>query len=255
MNIQFLKEVSDVLKDVLIENGYSTEGQELGTFVGEFKTYKVSYSDDKKTFTVGVAPTDTESFTELSSWYFDESDHGPKDTLCIGEDFLEAVAKDLGVTVIKASDGTTKEVALPEKAAAGVEPAIDAFAQKFLALFPQYKEDYKEMVARYGDFLYIEFFKRYGIAKMKELMADEQKNKKQLTKYWTMLGDMHYEGELIVGDIICTVILAGTFGNDPAAYDAVAEKYLADYPFLKGSGRAAVYNYKRSKKLRAVIEG
>ncbi len=255
MNIQFLKEVTDVLKDVLIENGYSTEGQELGTFVGEFKTYKVSYSDDRKMFSVGVAPADTESFTELSSWYFDESDHGAKDTACIGEDFLEAVAKDLGVTVVKAADGTTKEVALPEKAAVGTEPGIEAFAQKFLAMFPQYKEDYKAMVAKYGDFLYVEFFKRYGIAKMKELMADEDKNKKQLTKFWSMLGDMHYEGELIVGDVICSVILAGSFGNEPAVFDAAADKYLADYPFLKGAGRAAVHDYKRNKKLRNVLEG
>ena len=255
MNIQFLKEVSDVLKDVLVENGYSPEGQELGTFKGEFKTYKVAYLDDKKLFTVSVAPTDTENYTELSSWFFDESDHGPKDTACIGEDFLTAVAKDLGVTIVRATDGTVQEVAMPTKAAAGTEPGIEAFAQKFLAMFPQYKDSYKEMVAKYGDFLYVEFFKHYGIAKMKELMADETANKKQLTKYWTMLGDMHYEGELIVGDVICAVILAGSFGNDPAAFDAAADKYLADYPFLKGAGHAAVRNYKHNKKLRKVIEG
>ncbi len=255
MNIQFTKEVSDVLKDVLAENGYSAEGQELGTFKGEFKTYKVAYNEDKKMFSVAVAPTDTDNYTELSAWFFDESDHGPKDTLCIGEDFLEAVAKDLGVKVVKDANGSVKEVALPEKAAVGVEPGIEAFAQKFLAMFPQYKDEYKAMVAKYGDFLYVEFFKRYGIEKMKELMADETKNKKQLTKYWNMLGAMHYEGELIVGDLICTVILAGTFGEEPQKYDAAAEKYLADFPFLKSAGAASVHDFKHNKKLRKLIMG
>ena len=139
------------------------------------------------------------------------------------------------------------------KAAAGTEPGIEAFAQKFLAMFPQYKDSYKEMVAKYGDFLYVEFFKRYGVEKMQELMADETKNKRQLTKYWNMLGDMHYEGELVVGDLICVVILTGAFGKDPAKFDAAADKYLAEYPFLKASAKASVHDYKNNKKLRNIL--
>lgn len=254
MNIQYLKEVCDVLSDVMKENGYSTDGQELGTFKGEFKTYKVAYTDDKKMFSVSVAPAESESFTEISSWFFDEADHGTKDTACIGEDFLEAICKDAGIAVVKAADGTTKEIALPEKAALGTEPGIEAFAQKFLAMFPQYKEPYKEMMAKYGEFMYVEFFKRYGIAKMNELMANEIANKKQLTKYWNMLGDMHYEGELVVSDVICAVILAGAFGKEPQKFDEAAEKYLADYPFLKSAGKTMVHDYKNNRKLRKMLE-
>ena len=227
MNIQFLKEVTDILAPVLTENGF-TAANELGTFKGEYKTYRVSYNEDKKLFEVAVAPAESESFTSLSNWYFDENDHGPKDTLCIGEDFLTAVAKDAGIKVI---------------------------TQKFLAMFPQYKDTYKAEVAKYGDFMYVDFFKKYGIEKMRELMADETANKKQLTKYWNMLGDMHYEGELVVADLICTVILAGSFGNEPEKYDEAAEKYLNDYPFLKASGKASVHDYKHNKKLRKLIEG
>ena len=254
MNIQYLKEVCDVLSGVLTENGYSADGQELGTFKGEFKTYRVAYNDSAREFSVAVTPTDTENYTVLSTWFFDENDHGAKDTTFIGEDFLEAVAKDLGVKIVKSADGSAKEIAMPEKAAVGAEPGIEAFTQKFLAMFPQYKDAYKESVAKYGDFLYVDFYKRYGIAKMKELMADEQANKKQLNKYWNMLGDMHYNGEMIVGDVICAVILAGTFGNEPEKFDAAAEKYLADYPFLKSAATAAVQDYKKNKRLRKVIE-
>lgn len=254
MDIKYLKEVTDVLSAFMSDNGFSTEGQELGTYVGEFKTYKIAYTDDRKMFSVSVAPAESDSFTELSSWFFDESDHGAKDTACIGEDFLEAIAKDAGITVIKAADGSTKEIALPEKAALGTEPDIGAFTQKFLAMFPQYKETYKEMVAKYGDFLYVEFFKRYGVERMTTLMANEVANKKQLTKYWNMLGDMHYEGELVVGDVICSVILCGAFGKEPQKFDEAAEKYLADYPFLKSAGSVAVHDYKHNRKLRKLLE-
>ena len=255
MNIQFLKEVTDVLTPVLTKNGYSTKDLELGCYRGESKNYRVSYNEAKKLFSVEVSNVDADTYTILSTWYFDENDHGAKDTVCIGEDFLEAIAKDAGIKVVKTADGKTLDIAMPEKAALGTEPGIEAFTQKFLAMFPQYKDAYKESVVKYGDFLFVDFYKKYGIEKMKELMADEVANKKQLTKYWTMLGDMHYEGELIVADLICSVILAGTFGNDPQKYDSAAEKYLVNHPFLKAAGKASVYDYKHNKKLRKLIEG
>lgn len=255
MNIQYLKEVTDVLAEFMNENGFSSKGQELGCFKGEYKIYRVSYDEAKKTFAVEVCPVESENYTLLSTWFFDEADHGARDTACIGEDFLEAIAKDAGITVVKIADGTTKEIAMPEKAALGTEPGIEAFTQKFLAMFPQYKDAYKESVAKYGDFLYVNFYKKYGIEKMQELMADEAANKKQLTKYWNMLGDMHYEGELAVADVICSVIIAGSFGKEPQRFDEIADKYLADYPFLKASAKASVNDYKNNKKLRKIIEG
>ncbi len=254
MNVQYIKEVCEVWEGTLAESGFSSKEQETGFFKGEFKTYRVAYHESKKLFTLSVAQNESESFTELSSWYFDEDSHGSKDTKCIGEDFLESFAKDAGVKIIKKSDGTAKEVALPEKAAVGTEPGIEAFTQKFLAMFPEYKETYKESVAKYGDFLYVDFYKRYGVKKMQELMQYEIANKKLLTKYWNMLGDMHYEGELIVGDVICSVILAGAFGLEPQKFDEAAEKYLADYPFLKSAAKAAVHDFKNNKKLRKALE-
>lgn len=254
MDIQYLKEVSEVIAPFMADNGFTAVPDVLGAFANDTKKFSVAYDEAKREFTVGVAPLESDSLTVLSSWYFDENDHGPKDTACIGEDFVEAVAKDIGVKVVKTADGTTKEIAMPEKAALGTEPGIEAFTQKFLAMFPQYKDNYKESVAKYGDFLYVDFYKRYGVEKMRELMTDEAKNKKVLTKFWNMLGDMHYEGELVVADLICSVILAGAFGESPEKFDAAAEKYLAEYPFLKGSATASVHDYKNNKKLRKALE-
>jgi hypothetical protein len=259
MNIQYLKEVTEIITPFMNEHGFSSKGLNLGVYMGELKAYKVAYNEEKKEFSVSVSPIDSDgnadAYVPLSTWYFDENDHGAKDTVCIGEDFLSAIAADAGIKSVKTADGSVKEVALPEKAAIGTDPGVEAFAQKFLAMFPQYKDSYKDMVAKYGDFMYVEFFKRYGIEKMNELCSDETANKKQLAKYWSMLGDMHYNGEFIVGDIICAVILAGSFGNNPAKYDELAEKYLADYPFLKTAGKTSVQNYKHDKKLRKLIEG
>ena len=256
MNIVYTKEVNSFLYDFMKEHGFSNEGLDTGLYKNDSKIYKVAYCDETKMFTISVAALDSDGnagdYNQLSAWLFDEENHGKNDTKCIADDFSEAVAKDSGIKLSTAS--STKDVAMPEKAESGTEPGIEAFTQKFLAMFPQYKDAYKEMVVRYGDFLYVEFYRHYGIEKMQELMADTQNNKRQLTKYWKMLGDMHYQGDGALGDLICVVIIAGSFGNNPADFDAAAEKYLAEYPFLKSAGSAAAHNYKTNARLRKNIE-
>ncbi len=258
MNIKYIKELNDSINPFFNNNGFSSENQDTGIYKGENKIYKISYESEIKQFVLSSAPIITDdadaNYTALSTWYFDEDNHGPKDIQCIADDFIATAAKNEGIKL--AASGITadlSEIALPERSKDGDEPGIEAFTQKFLALFPQYKDTYKESIAIYGDFLYVDFFKTYGVEKMNELLADEGKNKKQLKKYWDMLGDMHYEGETIVGDLICAVILAGSFKGDSFKFREVAEKYLSDYPFLKTAGLAAVENYKKDKKLREIL--
>ncbi len=257
MDIKYINEISSAMHDFMNSHGFSSENQEVGTWNGEGKTYKVAYLNERKSFCVSVSTINAEGetidFNELSSWYFDVASHGANDTKCIAEDFIKAIAKDNNIKIVTTADKGFEEIALPKKAEVGTEPNVEAFTQKFLAMFPQYKDTYKAMMVKYGDFLYVEFYKNYGIEKMKELMADESKNKKLLQKYWKMLGEMHYEGDSTVGDIICTVIIAGTFFENPAAFTAAADKYLADYPFLKSAARASVLGFKKNKKLRKAL--
>jgi hypothetical protein len=256
MNVTYIKEVCSNMHEFMNSNGFSTAGQDTGIFKGTEKQYKVSYNDSAKQFVLSVTniPDEGEEavYSAVTSWLFDENDHGANDTKCIAEDFVSAVAEANGIKIVTTPAGNIEQVVMPEKAAEGADPGIEAFTQKFLAMFPQYKEDYKLSIATYGDFLYVDFFKKYGVQKLRELTDAE--NKKQLTKYWNMLGDMHYEGEALVGDIICAVIIAGTFGQNPAEFDNAAAKYLTDYPFLKQAGAAAAKNYKSNKKLRKVLE-
>lgn len=258
MDIKYTVELNGLLSEFMNSNGFSSEGQDTGYYRSEAKVYKVAYDEALKEFSIAsaqiIADEEPTSFKTLSAWLFDEENHGAKDISCISEDFIAAVAKEEHIKLAAASVPGAENVALPEKGAVGEDPGIEAFTQKFLAMFPQYKDSYKNNVAKYGDFLYVEFFKTYGVEKMCELKTDEVKNKKALKKYWDMLGSMHYEGEQIVGDVICAVIIAGSYKGDTAAFTASAEQFLSDYPFLKTAGYAAVNNYKSDKKLRAVLE-
>lgn len=256
MDIKYIKEVTSAMHEFMTGHGFTAD-HENSMFKGEGKAYKVSYDEQKKVFSLAVLTIaedgDEGASKTLSTWYFDEQSHGNNDTLCVAEDFVHAVAKDNGIKIVSSVENGLQEIALPQKAEAGTEPNIEAFTQKFLAMFPQYKDTYRAMMAKYGSFLYVEFYKTYGIEKMKELMANESANKKQLQKYFKMLGEMHYEGDSNVADVICTVILAGSFYDDITAFDTAATKYLEDFPFLKAAARAAVVNFKKNKKLRNAL--
>ena len=181
MDIKYIVELNGLLSEFMNSHGFSSKDQDTGFYKSENKIYKVSYDEASKEFYIAVASIiadeDSASYKTISAWLFDEANHGPKDIALISEDFIAAVAKEEGIKISTGMVIDTESVALPEKAAEGEDPGIEAFTQKFLAMFPQYKDAYKESVAKYGDFLYVDFYKRYGIAKMKELMADEQANK------------------------------------------------------------------------------
>lgn len=257
MDIKYIKEINAAVSEFFNSNGFSSEGQDTGFYKSEDKIYRISYNAEAKLFILSVASViadDAEAnYSTLATWYFDEANHGAKDIQYIAEDFIGTVAKKEGIQIASSTAVDTSNIALPEKNKEGDEPGIEAFAGKFLALFPQYKDAYKEMIATYGDFLYVEFFKTYAVEKLCELKADENKNKKQLKKYFDMLGQMHYDGEAIVGDVICSVIFAGAFKGNATEYLQLANTYLADWQFLKTAGIAAVNNYKTDKKLRELL--
>ena len=252
MNITYLDEIINNLKEFMSQHDFTLNNN--GDFISDDRNFKVDYDDARKEFILLCAEPDTtgdkENYSEISAWYFDFDSHGPNDTKVIADDFIDIISSKLGLS--KSDAKTKSQVALPSKAVTGQAPGIEAFTGKFLAMFPQYKDAYKEQVAEYGQFLPVHFYKKYGVEKLRELLVAG--NKKAIIKYFTMLEDMFIEGDKPVGNIICSVIIAGTFKGDSAEFEKVAENYLKDLNYIKLSGRASVAEYKRNSKLRAVIE-
>lgn len=251
MNSQYLNEVIEKFSGFASQNDLQSVVDCKGEFVKDNVKFKIEYSQERKQFTFSYAEKGEETFgefTELTAWLFDEENHGSKDIDVIAEDFVESASVKLGI--IKKSG--VKQVALPSKAEAGKTPGIEALTQKFLAVFPVYKEEYVAHVEKYNGFLPIEFFKTTAVPKLKELV-DDTKAKKQLTKYFQMLQDMFVDGDREVGNIICSVIIAGAFDGNTEKWVALYDGALKDCQYLRQSGKAAIEEYKRNTKLRAIF--
>ena len=102
---------------------------------------------------------------------------------------------------------------------------VDSLANRFGALYPEYKDVIKQNIVDYGEFLPETFFTEHGNEKVLDIIkngtAAEQK------RLFKMLGEVFEDGTNEVQDIIGVTIL-GEMKNDPDMM-AVADKYMSEY--------------------------
>ena len=225
------------------------ETKENGCFKKENIAFRVAYNSNSKTFNLILEETEGEEKTEstVSSWLFTE-EHRRKDAEVIGEDFADCIRAKLGIAKsVNVAD--VSAVSLP-RASKDAAPNIEQFTQRFLAVYPQYKDDYKENVAKYGAFLPVEFYRTRGAEKMKEIAAEG--NKKHITKMMEMLNEFYCQGDRQVGDTIMTLFFGGAFYDNKELFDSTLQ-YMEDYPFLKSAAVEMVKVASKNKKLRALF--
>lgn len=247
-----LSQIIDLMIGFIAEHGFcAVEGDEAH-FKNETKDFAIEFNTAKSVFNLKIADIkdgETGEYAVASSWLF-EDNHRADDIKTIAKDFEEVLFNNMGL--IRKKVNGVEEVQMPEKAVAGTTPNIMGFTQKFLAFFPQYKDAYKQNVADYGEFLYVEFYKTAGVEKLKELKNDTSKNKKQLTKYLNLLGDMFEEADSTVGAVITSVIIAGAFLGNIEEYESLKE-YFGDHKELYNAGRHSAILATTNKKAKSLF--
>ncbi|OJU14332.1 MAG: hypothetical protein BGN88_05680 [Clostridiales bacterium 43-6] len=228
MNNQYLDIILAEITPVLTEKNFKKQTDEgIEYFSNGERAISVVYEEGKHLFILRQAQlTDGEgvNWTELTQWLFDNGTEN--DARTIGRDFNDTIKSALGVKV--------KDVAIPSKEVTGDHVKIDAFAGKFLVIYPQFKEEYKDNVANYGEFLYDEFFKKTAVPTLRSVL--KAGNKKQIEKLIGLLNDGYLNGDSAVVTTVTYTILAGAFAGDQDLWET-AEKYMEKAEYLRNSGR------------------
>jgi hypothetical protein len=225
----------------IIEKNLIDTNNELG-----FK--KISSDDNSLTFSgdKGVYRINYDSTSNIIAFecaYEDKGEETEFNTISRSLFELDAVTdKDARSTANEIQDEMTKlykvrkpvdldKVKMPKavsrtKAKNGViSYDTDSLANRFGALYPEFKNEIKLNVATYGEFLPETFFAEFGTPKCMDVIkngtAAEQK------KLFKMLGEIYEDGTNEVQDIIGVTIL-GEMKNDPDMM-AVADKYMTEY--------------------------
>lgn len=239
MDNRYYDNVIAEMKPFLDENGFKAVSD---YFENENKRIAVRYNDEKQTYSLLVADkTDGENFGEMhqiNAWLFDDSQTA-KDANSVGIDFVVSLRKELGIRLSR----PTASVELPSANKSGAM-TITGFTKKMLDIFPVLKDDYKNHIASYGNFLYIDFFGEYLVPQLKALFA--KGTKKQINKLYNVFEDA-YVGDNETVNIMIAVLCATAY-NDEKCKTAI-EDMLADNVHFLQSFKNFYVILPKSKKL------
>lgn len=252
MNSQVLEKITEQLSGIIESAGF--EPNEDGTvYKNNRYAFKISHNESTKMLLLDVADVEENGevgeYENLSSWLFEDPEE-LRDAESAGLDFLDSLKGKFGIRGTRT--GRNGEIVMPSKEKNGAAPNIEVLAAKTLAIYPQFKEDYKDHVSRYGSLLYIDFFKATLMVKVAEAL--DENNKKNLKKVFSMLTELYLEGDRNVQNVIVGVVLCGAVQDNENRYNVVLE-CLEECSYLKTAFVNIMARFKKDKKFKEMIVG
>lgn len=209
--------IIETLAPVIDSQKFIRQGDEC-VFVNSKYAFRISYDESKHIYSLDMsklAQDDVAEFYNISTYLFDDSST-EKDARSVGGDFLDCLNNELGIQ--RSASLRKRDIALPSKASGEGTPGVEAFANRFLTLFPIYKDKYRDDVAKYNGFMYDNFFSTVAPEVLKK--AINSGDKKQLAKAVNMLDDFYVEGDNDVQSTIMYSIIGETFRNNSELFES-----------------------------------
>ena len=231
------------MEPLLSEQGF--KAGENGEFSNDTKKVLVAYDEEKQMYRLSIADIDGD-YKEVSAWLFDDSQNA-KDATSVGIDFAASLRKELGITAKRVGNNN---IELPSASKSG-NMTVTGFAKKMLDVYPTMKEEYKEHIAVYGNFLYINFFGESLVPNLKNTF--ENGSKKQIKKLYDVFEDAYLKGDKDTVNILVAVLCAAAYKNENITA-AIREMLEVDKHFLASFDNLLPIIHKNKKLANALIK-
>ncbi|MBE6776770.1 MAG: hypothetical protein E7542_01480 [Ruminococcaceae bacterium] len=244
MENKYFDSVLKEMQPFFDENGIKAKD---GIFVSETKAIDVKYDENRQMYLLLVADIEEGNigeFTEVNAWLFDDSQNA-RDAESVGIDFVNSLRKIFGVKVRHNANGI---VELPTASKNG-NVDIAAFTKKVLDVFPALKDEYKNHVSAYGNFLYLNFFGEHLTPRLIRLF--EEGTKKQIKKFYDILENAYMKGDKDTVNATVIVLAAASYNNEKV--DAAIKEMLTDNKHFLSCYTAFVPVFASNKKLVATM--
>ena len=240
MDNRYIGKVTEEMSPFLEENGFKRTGD--GEYKSEKASVKVGYDEARQMFTLDMTDESGE-YKEISAWLFDDS-QTERDAVSVGIDFTETLTEKLGV---KKNTRAQNIVDMPTASKDGSD--IATFTKKVLDVYPQFKEPYKAHIAKYGNFLYLNFFGETLVPQLKSTLASG--DKKAIKKIFQVFESTYIVGDKDTINMMVAVIAAATI-EDTAAQENLT-KTLEENKHMLNAVTSLAPKIKSSKKLSAAL--
>ena len=217
-----------------------------GAFSNEQKSTKVDYDESRKMFTLSVANVEEGEigeYYEINAWLFDES-HTEKDAVSVGIDFVNSLRKEMGIK----SSAVKGIIDLPTASKDGTVN-VSAFCKKVLDVFPALKDEYKNHIAVYGNFLYLNFYGEHLRPRLIRLF--EEGTKKQIKKFYDVLEDAYAKGDRDTVNTTVIILVAAAYNNEKVT--AAIKEMLKDNTHFLTSFEMQIPFFASNAKLKAAL--
>lgn len=244
MDNRYFENVIKELEPFFAENGITEKD---GVFVSENKAISVNYNEQRQMYTLSVADiTDGNigEYKEINSWLFDDSQNA-KDAASVGIDFANSLRKEFGIKHTRLANAN---VELPT-AVKGDVMNISGFAKKMLDIFPALKDEYKNHIAVYGNFLYLNFFGEFLVPRLVRLF--EEGTKKQIKKFYDVAEDAYVKGDKDTVNTLICVLAAAAYKNEKVTNEI--KEMLSQNSHFLNSFENFVPAFSKNKKLLSAL--
>lgn len=237
MNTQAYEKIIELLAPALEKCKFSAF--ELGEDENKKRAWKnerhavmVDYLEDKQQFVLLVTAVEdgepSSTWSTSSAWLFTDSSDD-RDIRSIASDFSDSVCDLSGVKTVARTSGSSA-VSGPSKVKDGEDITPEGFAQKLLAVFPFLKETYASEIAEKGEFLYVDFFERYVVPAVREVI--EKNDRKKCEKLFDMFNTVYVFGTAETRAALTFVVIAGAVGGDAELRSRV-DGYIEKHTYLR----------------------
>lgn len=219
-----------------------------GYYANENKSIKIDYAEDRKTFTLSVADIEDGNagdYREINAWLFDES-YNEKDAVSVGLDFAISLRKEFG---LKTTRTLNNIVDLPTATKNGATN-VTAFSKKILDVFPALKDEYKNHVSIYGNFLYLNFYGEHLRPRLIRLF--EEGTKKQIKKFYDIIDVAFRKGDRDTVNTAIIILVAAAYKNQKVT-DRIREMLQEDKNFLSAFESMIPFFASNTKLVKTMI--
>lgn len=225
-----LADINSGLGEILAECGFTAvipSGVEKGElpavteagritieYKGENKALKLEHFNNKLSLLGAQKEGEilASDFSQLSLSLLDSETADHKDVKYIVNEFTETLVETFGT---KTQKPTKSKLPTPVSKAAAKSGAVsydpNTLANRFTAIYPELREEYRANCEKYGQFLPEDFFVNHGTPVV--LATIKENNPTKMRKLFNLLNDIYEDGTNETQSLIAVTIL-GTMDND-----------------------------------------
>ena len=221
---------------------YARETQSVIDFRSEKGRARFVFNENRVYLLFGAADAelaDDSAFSPEATYLFILEEYGEKDVKSLTNEISDYMTETY-ISKKKENAKSKGPVTVSKAAARSGAMAYDpiTLASKFAGMFPSLKDDIRDNINTYGEFLCEDFFVNHANPFIMEVIRSN--NPQQMKKVFNILGEVYEDGTNEVQSLIAVTVLGG-INNDPHIIQQIMP-YLTDTmlePVLAANERLA----------------